>query len=244
MHPTPSRGSRAPCAPTQGAAACSAVHTTAGARCGTTCARIATTRHEETSPMHDIRAIRDNPDAFDAALRARRGAAPVVRRSWPSTRPAARRSPPPKPRRPSGTPPRRRWAPPRHAATRPSSNACARWSPPRRTRSPAWRTRRRPRTPRLTDLLDGACPTCPLDDVPDGTDEADNVEIHRWGTPRAFDFTPLEHFDIPAVKPGMDFETAAKLSGVALRGAEGRHRPPAPRAGAVHAGHPHRRRTG
>ena len=65
-------------------------------------------------------------------------------------------------------------------------------------------------------------PNMPLDDVPDGKDEEDNVEIRRWGNPRNFDFTPKEHFDIPAVKPGMDFETAAKLSGsrfVVLRGA-------------------------
>ena len=62
----------------------------------------------------------------------------------------------------------------------------------------------------------------PLDVVPDGRDEADNVEIRRWGSPRHFDFTPVEHFDIAGVKPGMDFETAAKLSGarfVVLRGA-------------------------
>ncbi|QLQ19149.1 MAG: serine--tRNA ligase [Exiguobacterium profundum] len=65
-------------------------------------------------------------------------------------------------------------------------------------------------------------PNMPLADVPEGKDEEDNVEIRRWGTPRTFDFKPLEHFDIPAVKPGMDFETAAKLSGsrfVVLRGA-------------------------
>lgn len=73
----------------------------------------------------------------------------------------------------------------------------------------------------LRDLLMGI-DNLPLPEVPDGKDEADNVEIHRWGTPRQFDFTPLEHFDIPAAKPGMDFATAAKLSGsrfVVLRGA-------------------------
>jgi len=65
-------------------------------------------------------------------------------------------------------------------------------------------------------------PNLPLAEVPEGKDEDDNVELRRWGTPRAFDFKPLEHFDIPGVKPGMDFETAAKLSGarfVVLRGA-------------------------
>lgn len=65
-------------------------------------------------------------------------------------------------------------------------------------------------------------PNLPLDVVPDGADENDNVEIRRWGNPRNFDFTPKEHFDIAGVKPGMDFETAAKLSGsrfVVLKGA-------------------------
>ncbi|MBV7393730.1 serine--tRNA ligase [Mameliella sediminis] len=64
----------------------------------------------------------------------------------------------------------------------------------------------------LTDLLMGV-PNLPLDDIPDGADENDNVEIRRWGSPRTFDFTPKEHYDLDGVKPGMDFEVAAKLSG-------------------------------
>jgi len=73
----------------------------------------------------------------------------------------------------------------------------------------------------LRDLL-MTIPNLPLPDVPDGADEADNVELRRWGTPRSFDFTPLEHYQIAGVRPGMDFETAAKLSGarfVVLKGA-------------------------
>ena len=72
----------------------------------------------------------------------------------------------------------------------------------------------------LRDLL-MALPNLPLDSVPDGKDEDDNVEIRRWGDPRSLDFQPVEHFQIAGVKPGMDFETAAKLSGarfVLLRG--------------------------
>ncbi|MCK8484621.1 serine--tRNA ligase [Aliiroseovarius sp. S2029] len=65
---------------------------------------------------------------------------------------------------------------------------------------------------KLTDLLMGL-PNIPGDDVPDGEDENDNVEINRWGTPANFDFKPLEHYELPAVTSGMDFETAAKLSG-------------------------------
>ena len=58
-----------------------------------------------------------------------------------------------------------------------------------------------------------AIPNAPDSDVPDGSDESDNVEIRRWGRPRDFDFEPREHFDIPSVASGMDFKTAAKLSG-------------------------------
>ncbi len=73
----------------------------------------------------------------------------------------------------------------------------------------------------LRDLL-LRIPNLPLDAVPDGADEGGNVEVRAWGTRRNFDFKPLEHFDIPAAKAGLDFETAAKLSGtrfVILRGA-------------------------
>ena len=73
----------------------------------------------------------------------------------------------------------------------------------------------------LTAVLE-AIPNLAYDDVPQGADEADNVEINRWGSPRNFDFAPKEHFEIAGVKPGMDFETAAKLSGsrfVVLKGA-------------------------
>jgi seryl-tRNA synthetase len=55
-------------------------------------------------------------------------------------------------------------------------------------------------------------PNAPAPDVPDGEDEAGNVEVLRWGTPRAFDFAPKEHADHgPAL--GMDFETGVLISG-------------------------------
>ncbi|MDJ0858035.1 MAG: serine--tRNA ligase [Dinoroseobacter sp.] len=77
---------------------------------------------------------------------------------------------------------------------------------------------------RLTELLMGI-PNLPFDDTPEGEDEDENVEIKRWGTPRDFDFAPKEHYDLKSVAPGMDFETAAKLSGsrfVVLSGAVAR----------------------
>ncbi|MFD1882260.1 serine--tRNA ligase [Paracoccus pacificus] len=76
----------------------------------------------------------------------------------------------------------------------------------------------------LTDRL-MEIPNAPLPEVPVGQDESDNVELRRWGTPRNFDFTPLEHYEIPGAVPGLDFTTAAKLSGarfVVLKGAVAR----------------------
>ncbi|MCL4105318.1 UNVERIFIED_CONTAM: hypothetical protein GTU68_055449 [Idotea baltica] len=77
---------------------------------------------------------------------------------------------------------------------------------------------------KLTDML-ARIDNVPADDVPDGADEDDNVEISRWGSPRAFNFKAKEHFEIEGVQPSMDFETAAKLSGsrfVVLKGAVAR----------------------
>ena len=76
----------------------------------------------------------------------------------------------------------------------------------------------------LRDLL-MSLPNLPYDDVPEGADENDNVELKRWGTPPSFNFKPKEHFEIKGVQDGMDFETAAKLSGsrfVLLSGAVAR----------------------
>jgi seryl-tRNA synthetase len=56
-------------------------------------------------------------------------------------------------------------------------------------------------------------PNTPLESVPDGKDEHDNVEVLRWGEPRKFDFPPKEHFEIGEGLGLMDFEAAAKLSG-------------------------------
>jgi seryl-tRNA synthetase len=75
----------------------------------------------------------------------------------------------------------------------------------------------------LAEALDAelaGIPNLLADDVPEGDDESANVELRRWGEPRAFDFTPKEHDDLGAPL-GMDFARAAKLSGarfVALYG--------------------------
>lgn len=66
----------------------------------------------------------------------------------------------------------------------------------------------------LRDLL-MSVPNVPHDAVPAGNDEADNVEVTRWGTPRSFSFTPRDHVDVAEhLSNGrLDFERAAKLSG-------------------------------
>ena len=76
---------------------------------------------------------------------------------------------------------------------------------------------------RLTDAL-ARIANLPYDDVPDGADEDDNVEIRRWGEPREIEGAK-EHFDIPAAAACFDFERAAKMSGsrfVIMQGAVAR----------------------
>jgi len=58
-----------------------------------------------------------------------------------------------------------------------------------------------------------AIPNLPLDDVPDGADERGNVRHHVFGAPRGYGFEPKPHDDLGVGLGFMDFETAAKLSG-------------------------------
>ncbi|NEX45121.1 serine--tRNA ligase [Pseudotabrizicola algicola] len=169
--------------------------------------------------MHDIKAIRENPAAFDAAL-ARRGlsamssqilALDADRRAKIVAAETAQAE--------------------QNRASKEVGAAKARGDEAEFERLRALVAQTKADIARLTaeaaeqdstlrDLL-MRIDNLPLPEVPDGADESGNVEIRRWGTPRAFDFTPREHFDIPGVKPGMDFETAAKLSGsrfVVLKG--------------------------
>lgn len=170
--------------------------------------------------MHDIRAIRENPAAFDAAL-ARRGLAPMssgllaldeARRAKILAAETATAD--------------------QNRASKEVGAAKARGDEAEFERLRALVAEKKAEIARLTEeaaaedaRLKAALeviPNLPLDGVPFGKDEDDNVEIRRWGNPRNFDFAPREHFGIPGVKPGMDFETAAKLSGsrfVVLKGA-------------------------
>ncbi|MCW0197435.1 serine--tRNA ligase [Sphingopyxis sp.] len=160
--------------------------------------------------MHDIRLIRENPAAFDAGL-ARRGLEPLsaeilgldasLRALQTDIQAALAR---------------------RNEASKAIGQAMATGDKEKaealkaevaalKATLPAKEETEREQLAALHDRL-AALPNIPAADVPDGADEADNVEIARWGTPRTFDFTPQEHADFaPAL--GLDFETAAKMSG-------------------------------
>jgi seryl-tRNA synthetase len=56
-------------------------------------------------------------------------------------------------------------------------------------------------------------PNIPMDEVPEGADEAFNKEVKRWGTPRSFTFKPLAHFDIAEKIGILDFERGTKIAG-------------------------------
>jgi len=64
---------------------------------------------------------------------------------------------------------------------------------------------------KLTDIA-MELPNIPQNDVPAGKTEEENVEISRWGQPKAFDFEPKDHVELGENLNGMDFETAAKIS--------------------------------
>ena len=76
----------------------------------------------------------------------------------------------------------------------------------------------------VEDALDAfllSVPNCPHESVPEGKNEADNVEVRRWGTAPAFDFEPKPHWDIGEDLGIFDPATAVKIAGsrfVMLRG--------------------------
>ncbi len=173
--------------------------------------------------MHDIRAIRENPAAFDAGL-LRLGESPAS--SLILQVDAARRSAIASAEEAQAA---------RNAASRDVGAAKARGDEQEfeRLRAVIADTKdeiarldrqAREKDAELREILLGL-PNLPLDDVPDGKDESDNREIRRWGKPREFEFQPKEHFELAAVQETMDFETAARLSGsrfVVLKGAVAR----------------------
>jgi seryl-tRNA synthetase len=65
---------------------------------------------------------------------------------------------------------------------------------------------------RMTDVL-AAIPNIPFDEVPDGVDETGNVEVRRWGNRPGFNFAAKQHFELGEQLGQMDFEAASRMSG-------------------------------
>ena len=161
--------------------------------------------------MHDIRAIRENPDAFDAAL-ARRGDAALsssileldtARRAKILAAEVAQAD--------------------QNAASKQVGAAKAKGDDAeferlralvseKKAEIAAMQTEAKELDAKLTDVL-ARIPNIVADDVPEGADEADNIEVKCWGDVPTFAFAPREHFDLDSVAASMDFETAAKTSG-------------------------------
>ncbi|MEO0820059.1 MAG: serine--tRNA ligase [Pseudomonadota bacterium] len=161
--------------------------------------------------MHDIRQIRDNPDSFDASL-ARRGLSSVSSEILAIDA-----------RRRQAIAEAESALAARNAASKEVGQAKAKGDEAGFERLRALVAEKKAEIARLEEDAKAAdaeltallqtLPNLPADDVPDGADEAANVELRRWGTPRSRDFAPKEHFEIPAVAGLIDFEAAAKLSG-------------------------------
>ena len=173
--------------------------------------------------MHDIRAIRENPKGFDAGL-ARRGdpaasdeilALDEARRAKISAAETAQAE--------------------QNRASKEVGQAKAKGDEAEFERLRALVSEKKAQVAQMqaeakaldADLAEKLAwiANIPAEDVPDGADEADNVEVNRWGDVPQFDFDPKEHFEIGGVAASMDFETAAKTSGarfVMLKGAVAR----------------------
>jgi len=161
--------------------------------------------------MHDIKWIRENPEAFDAALK-RRGLAPL-------------------------SPPLLAIDEKRRAAIASSEQALARRNAASKEIGEAKKAKDEGRAASLMEEVAGlktklpeleaaakaadeelrdalaAIPNLPLDEVPDGVDEHGNVQRHVFGSRRNYAFTPKPHDDLGNALGYMDFESAAKLSG-------------------------------
>ena len=170
--------------------------------------------------MHDIKAIRDNPAAFDAGL-ARRGLAPLSasllaldeqkRETMQKLQDAQSR---------------------RNALSKEIGMAMGKKDVALADKLKAevaglkdaimqGEEQERVQTKALNDAL-AVIPNIPLAAVPDGKSEHDNVEVRQWGEKPLKNFEPQQHFDIGEGLGLMDFEIASKLSGarfVVLKGA-------------------------
>jgi seryl-tRNA synthetase len=161
--------------------------------------------------MHDIKWIRDNAEAFDAALK-RRGLEPMSASLLAIDE-----------RRRAAITASEQAQARRNAASKEIGDAKKAKDEARaaklmaevaelKTSMPELELAAKSADDELARIL-AAIPNLPLDDVPDGLDERGNVQRHVFGAARNYAFTPKPHDDLGGALGFMDFETAAKLSG-------------------------------
>jgi len=161
--------------------------------------------------MHDIRSIRDNPEAFDAALK-RRGVAPLARLLLDTDE-----------RRRAAIMASEQAQARRNAASKEIGEAKKNKDDGRAATLMAEVTELKTTMPQMEAAVKSAeeelrkalseIPNLPLAEVPDGVDEHGNVLHHHFGAKRSHAFTPKPHDDLGGALGMMDFEAAAKLSG-------------------------------
>src|SRR6201995_5316266 len=161
--------------------------------------------------MHDIKSIRENPEAFDAALN-RRGLAPLSSSLLAIDE-----------RRRAAILASEQAQARRNAASKEIGDAKKAKDEARaaklmaevaelKTTMPELEAAAKAADEELTKEL-SAIPNIPFDEVPDGVDEHGNVQHHVFATRRNYGFAPKPHDDLGTGLGYMDFESAAKLSG-------------------------------
>ncbi|WP_440959477.1 serine--tRNA ligase [Oceanicaulis sp. LC35] len=160
--------------------------------------------------MHDIRLIRDEPAAFDAAM-AQRGLEPQAQRLIDLDA-----------RRREATTRLQEVETERNSKSKEIGKAKAQGDEDRFNTLRAEVESLKSEMERLTEeartaeeVLNqhlAALPNRPAEDVPEGADETDNEEVRGWGEPRQFDFDVADHVTV-GERLGLDFERAAALSG-------------------------------
>jgi seryl-tRNA synthetase len=161
--------------------------------------------------MHDIRWIRDNPEAFDRGLK-RRGLEPQAQRLIALDQ-----------RRRTTIQTLEDAQARRNSASKEIGDAKKNKDEEKaqglldevarlKAQIPVFEADEKNASKALDEAL-AEIPNLPLAEVPDGKDSNDNVEHHRFGAKRSYAFVPKQHFDLGEALGQIDFETAAKLSG-------------------------------
>jgi seryl-tRNA synthetase len=161
--------------------------------------------------MHDIKWIRENPAAFDAALK-RRGLSAESARLLAideQRRAAIQKAEAAQARRNAAS---KEIGTAKKNKDEAAANALMAEVNALKEQMPALEAEEKKHSAELDAIL-AAIPNLPSAEVPDGKDEHDNVEHHHFGAKRNYSFETKQHFELGEQLGFMDFEAAAKLSG-------------------------------